>query len=143
MKTIQSLMVELMDEFSIDLLDETACRDFFLRTLHSAGVSCPECRAEVSSLRRLESFWNMQRICCQVCGRTFSAVSGTALNGIGIEFRALYMLLFLVGHGVRANKIAKPLGISSGAAYLWANKAKGKVPVLEDPAGHGGLNLEP
>jgi transposase-like protein len=143
MKTIRALMMEVMGEFSIELMEETACRDFFLRKLHPMGVFCPECKSEVISSRLLESFWNMQRIHCRDCGRSFSAVTGTVLNGIGIEWRALYMLLFLVGCGVRTNQISRPLGISNGAAYLWANKAKEKAPVSEDPVNQGGLDLEP
>jgi len=69
----------------------------------------------------------MRRVNCPFCPRTFSAVTGTAIGGIGIEFRALYVLLFMIGHGAKANNISKQLGISTGAAYVWTNKAKGKA----------------
>ena len=127
MMTIQRLMLELKEEFSIEMLDEDACRNWFLKKIHANGVHCPECGREITSARKLETFWAMRRTSCPHCGRSLSALTGTALNKITIEFRALYLLLFMIGHGgrgVHVNNIAKQLGISTGAAYFWANKAK-------------------
>lgn len=134
MKTIPDIMLEVKDGFSIGMLDEDACRDWFLRKIHAAGVRCPGCKGEITSERKLQTFWAMRRVACPFCSRSFSAVTGTALNGIGIEFRALYLLLFMVAHGAHVNNISKQLGISTGAAYVWANKAKGKT---SDPSGPG------
>lgn len=124
MNTVADMMLEMKKEFSIEMLDEDACREWFLKKIHAGGVHCPECSKEIASKRKLDTFWGMRRVNCPFCGRSFSAVTGTPLNGIGIEFRALYLLLFMVSHGVRVNRIADQLGISTGAAYLWANKAK-------------------
>jgi transposase-like protein len=126
MKTVADLMMEIRDGFSIEMLNEEGCRDWILKKIHPRGVFCPGCGEEVTSGKKLQTFWDMRRVNCPHCKRSFSAVTGTPLNGIGIEWRALYLLLFLVGHGVQANSISRQLGISNGAAYLWANKAKGK-----------------
>lgn len=129
MKTIRSLMLEVGEEFSIEMLDEEACRAWFLRRIHSGGVFCPGCCQEVTGEKKLKAFWAMRRTTCPACGRTFSAVTGTALHGIGIEFRALYLLLFMIGRGVSVNKVRRQIGISTGAAYIWANKAKEEAPL--------------
>jgi transposase-like protein len=124
MMTTQALMLEIRRGFSIEMLNEEACRDWFLRKLHPDGARCPKCGQEITSEKKANSYWDMKRVSCLACGRSFSAVTGTSLHKIGIEFRALYLLLFLVTHGVRVNRIAANLGISTGAAYLWANRAK-------------------
>lgn len=124
MMSTQALMMEIRRGFSIEMLNEEACRDWFLRKLHPEGARCPECGHEIISEKKASSFWELKRVTCLACGRTFSAVTGTSLHKIGIEFRALYLLLFMVAHGIRVNKIAAQLGISNGAAYMWANKAK-------------------
>lgn len=127
MKTVPDLMMEVKEEFSVEMLNEDACRNWFLRKFHHEGVFCPECSREITSEKKLQAFWAMRRVSCPFCNRRFSAVTGTVLSGIGIEFRALYILLFMVGHGAKANNISKQLGISNGAAYVWANRAKGKA----------------
>jgi transposase-like protein len=133
MKTVQALMMEIEEEFSIEMLNEDACRDWFLRKIHSDGIFCPYCHEAIASERLLKTFWSMKRIHCPGCGRTFSAVTGTVLNGIGIEFRALYLLLFMIGCGVSVNKVKRQIGISTGAAYIWANKAKSAASLPEEP----------
>lgn len=127
MKTVADLVVEVTEGFSIGMLSEESCRGWILQKLHPEGVFCPDCGAEITSPKRVAAFWAMGRVLCPNCARTFSAVTGTALNGIGIEFRALYLLLFLVGCGISVNRVARQLGISNGTAYLWARKAKGIV----------------
>lgn len=127
MKSIPELMMEIRDGFSIELISEDACRDWFLRTIHPSGAFCPECNHAVTGEKKLQAFWSLRRVTCQFCGRTFSAVTGTALKGIGIDFRALYILLFMVSHGTPAKNVSKQLRISNGAAYVWTNKAKGKL----------------
>ncbi|BET58115.1 MULTISPECIES: hypothetical protein [Geobacter] len=124
MMTVADVMLEVNKGFSIGMLDEDACREWFLKKIHAEGVRCPRCNKEITSKRKLDTFWAMRRVNCPFCSRSFSAVTGTPLNGIGIEFRSLYLLLFMVSHGIRVNRIADQLRISTGAAYLWANKAK-------------------
>lgn len=140
MKTVQDMMLKIKEEFSIDMLSEDACREWFLGKIHAEGVRCPGCNREITTKRKLQTFWDMRRVNCPFCSRSFSAVTGTPLNGIGIEYRALYLLLFMAAHGVHVNTIAKQLGISTGAAYLWANKAKkGDTSTTDEPQGdhHG------
>ncbi len=127
MKTVADLMMEIRNGFSVDMLDEERCRAFFTKKLHPEGVFCPSCGAAVTSEKRLLAFWALRRVSCSSCARSFSALTGTALNGIGIEFRALYLLLLLVDLGVQPNKVSRQIGISNGAAYLWASKAKGNA----------------
>ncbi|MBJ6798632.1 IS1 family transposase [Geomonas propionica] len=126
MKTVGDIVLELKSEFTVDVLDEDACRAWFLRKLHLHGAHCPECGREVVSERKLATFWGLGRVKCsdESCNKTFSALTGTVLSGLGIEFRALYLLLFMAGCGVNVNRIAPQLGISVSAAYLWAKKAK-------------------
>jgi len=139
-KTIPGLMLEVVEGFSIETLNEEACRDWFLARLHPGGAFCPECRTEITSPKVLARFWSMGRVACHApnCNRSFSAVTGTALNGVGIEFRALYLLLLMIGCGVSVNKVARQLGISNGAAYAWARKAKGMTSLDESEEGKGG-----
>jgi len=127
MKSVNDLKIEIVQEFSADFLDEDLCRNWFLHKLHPEGVFCPGCGKEVVSERRLTTLWDMGRITCpaESCEKTFSLLSGTTLNGLGMSFRVLYLLLFMLGCGVSASKVSGQLGISTAAAYIWANKAKG------------------
>lgn len=132
MKTIPDIMMEVKREFSIEMLNEDACREWFLRNIHPSGIFCPECNREIIKEKKLRTLWAMRRVSCPFCNRSFSLLTGTELNGIGIDFRALYILLFMVSHDVHVNNVAKQLGISTGAAYFWANKAKRKTSAMAD-----------
>jgi hypothetical protein len=125
MTTVKDFMLKIREVFSIETLSsEEACRSWFLHELNPAGALCPGCELEITNERKLASYWSLKRVTCSGCNRTFSAVSDSVLNGLGIDFRVLYLLLFLVGSGVNANKFYRQLGISSGAAYIWQNKTK-------------------
>jgi len=43
MKTVQNLMMEVKEEFSVEMLSEEACRDWFLRKIHHEGLFCQVC----------------------------------------------------------------------------------------------------
>jgi Transposase and inactivated derivatives len=126
MKTVSDIVLELKSEFSADVLDENLCRDWFLKKLHPDGVYCPQCGLPVTGEKKLGRFWTLDRIQCSegTCRKSFSALTGTSLNGLGISFRVLYILLFMTACGMNVNRIAPQLGISVGTAYIWANKAK-------------------
>jgi transposase-like protein len=125
MMTVNELMLKIQEAFSIETLSsEDVCRDWFLQELHPAGAVCPECNVEIASNRKLESYRLLKRVTCSACNRTFTGLTGTVLNGLGLDFRALYLFLFMISCGVSANKFYRQLGISSGAAYIWQNKAK-------------------
>ena len=129
MITVADIMAEVRSGFSTQLLSEMACREWFLKRLHPNGVFCPQCGAPISNPKALERFWELHRVKCGApgCAKGFSALTGTALNKISLDFKTLYLLLFLVDDGIPANKVAQRLGISIGAAYIWANKAKSNL----------------
>lgn len=126
MKMVSDIVLELKSEFTADVLDEDLCRDWFLKKLHPNGGCCPQCGLPVTGEKKLARFWGLGRVQCSegTCRKSFSALTGTSLNGLGIPFRVLYLLLFMVGCGANVNRIAPNLGISVGTAYVWANKAK-------------------
>ena len=51
-------MVDAVQAFGIDFLDETACRLWILKSLHGeSAIQCPECGSELTE-KGLQRFWS-------------------------------------------------------------------------------------
>jgi len=115
-------MVDAVQAFGVDFLDETACRMWILKSLHGeSAVQCPECGSELTE-KGLQRFWSGCRVRCCGCGKFFTALTGTVLSGVHLEFRAIMLIAVFLFFGVKADYIATKLSISTETVRIWKNK---------------------
>ncbi|WKZ34017.1 MAG: hypothetical protein QY316_06365 [Thermodesulfobacteriota bacterium] len=113
--------------FSVDFLDEAACRAWVLRNLHPGEARCPGCRASVEGPGAVRNFWAGERCACKLCGRKFTAVSGTFLQGAQLAFRQVFLMAALMEvreHGLDIKLIAGMIGVSPDTIRIWLRKFK-------------------
>lgn len=104
--------------FSAEFLDEGACRYALLQNMHQGHATCPRCRSAIVS----SGFWAGKRTRCQSCGKFFTAVTGTFLNGTHFDFRTVFCIALFLEAGLTHKKIGALLDISPETVRLWKMK---------------------
>ena len=108
--------------FSADFLDEVACRRWILETMYDAVCfTCPQCSAPLTE-KGLRHFWLSERIRCYACGKFFTALSGTFLQGCHLAFREIILLAVFLCFKIHHREIARILKISPETVRLWHKK---------------------
>lgn len=107
--------------FNANFLDYEFARIWVLKRLHPDGAYCPGCGVAVHE-NKMQRFWSNQRISCRVCGKYFTALTGTFVAGCQMDFRSLILLSFLLALDVNAQIIARIIGISKENVRLWRLK---------------------
>jgi hypothetical protein len=115
---------EAFEAFNAEFFDETKCKEWILKKMHPEGAFCPRCHTAIEEDRRLEHFWNGERLHCLACGKYFSALTGTILSGVHLDQRRLFLMITLCGAGINDKIIAKKLNISPESCRLWRIKFK-------------------
>ena len=114
--------LEAFKALSVHFLDEENCRAWILDKLHPDGACCPGCHRAIDEHRRLDHFFKGERLRCQGCGKYFSALTGTILNGAHLDMRGLFLLAVLSGAGISDKIIASKLNITRESVRLWRLK---------------------
>ena len=112
----------VLKSFNADYLDEVACRTWILEGLHGDNAHCPGCGALILDMKRLQRFWNIQRLKCEQCGVFFTALTDTIFSGSHMSLREIYLMLVLLGLGIKDKLIAEKLKVSQESIRLWRNK---------------------
>ncbi len=112
---------DVADVFNANFLDYEFARIWILKRLHPDGAHCPGCGVVIPD-NKLQRFWLNQRISCRVCGKYFTALTGTFIAGCQIDFRGLILLSFLLAIGIHDQIIARIIGISKENVRLWRLK---------------------
>ena len=108
--------------FSADFLDEDTCRRWILGIIyHEKDFSCPQCSAPLTG-KGLLRFRAAQRVRCHACGKFFTALTGTFLQGCHLTFRQIILLAVFLYFGIRHEAIANKVGISEETVRLWQKK---------------------
>lgn len=128
MQAIARVLEEVKEGFRLDLLSEESCRNWFLQRVHPEGAFCPKCRAGVPGEKSKQSFWKMRRVKCTSCRVMFNAATDTVLEGLKIDFRELYILLFMTGCGLSIYQVAEKIGVSHQTVRAWESKFRGGEP---------------
>lgn len=105
-----------------DKLDEAACRLWVLHQLHPEGARCPACGAPVNSGRPLASWQAMKRVCCNSCGKYFTAATGTILQKMKISVRQLMLIAWGLCLGLGISHIAGICGVDESTVWHWRVK---------------------
>jgi len=112
---------EILHHFGVGFLDESSCREWVILFLYRDGIVCPGCGIAVQD-RNLRRFWLGKRIRCHRCGKFFTALTGTFLSGIHLDFRRIVLLLLFVALGMDNTFIARRLNCSPETVRLWKKK---------------------
>lgn len=109
-------------DFGAQFLDETACRRWILTAIHrDRDIKCPECHMPLNE-HAVRRFWEAKRIRCKSCGKFFTALTGTFLNGCHLDFRKIMLLAVLLHFRIRHDVIAGKLAISQETVRLWQKR---------------------
>ena len=116
-----AVLGEILDSFGVDFLEEGRCREWIISLLYRDGIVCPGCGIPIkeSDLRR---FWLGKRIRCYNCEKFFTALTGTFLSGIHLDFRSIVLLLLLIALGLDNTFIARRLNCNPETVRLWKKK---------------------
>ena len=116
------LPAQVFDAFGPDFLDGDRCRDWLFWQLHPAGPACPWCGKAINSPRTLASFRQLGRVQCTVCGRFFTALSGTLLSKTGLDPAGYVLLCLLLAVGMGDQAIARKLGVNRETVRRWRQR---------------------
>jgi len=115
---------DVAENFGVEFLDEAYCRQFVLRMIHGDGdPKCPKCHA-ILRKASTRSFWEGKRIRCSLCGKFFTATTGTFLSGNHLSYRAVVLIAVLLYLDIAHKKIARILQVSTETVRLWEIKFK-------------------
>jgi transposase-like protein len=105
-----------MLQFSLDeVLDDQACYDFLLRTLHPDGLHCPSGHAlpnqQAAHDRHRTPILDYR---CRTCGTVFNLFTGTVWSKSRYRCSTIVQILRGIAQGVPTKHLAEELGIDRG-----------------------------
>ena len=108
-------------------LDEAACREHILQAVHGTDARCPGCDVRIQDTSTLKNFWGGKRCVCKRCGRWFTALSGTFLQGMQLDFRTVLLIAVLADcphPGLNVSYIARLAGVSPKTVRIWLQRLR-------------------
>src|SRR3989338_9834633 len=124
MQTPLDFMKKVKEEFSVDFFDEKVCRMAVLKMIHKEGPRCPQCGKAITSEKGIANFYELKRVFCKHCKKIFTALTGTAFNGMQLDLRTLYLLAVFLALKIDRKEIARMLNIHTETVRLWDSKFK-------------------
>ena len=122
MTTGNFLHNDVAGAFNAGFLDEVARRHWILNAVHCGqDISCPQCTAPLTR-KNILRFSLAKRIRCHACGKFFTALTGTFLQGCHLSFRQIILLAVFLHFGIRPATIADKVGVSEETVRLWQKK---------------------
>lgn len=109
-------------EFWVEALDIHACREWILQRLHPDGAYCPKCNKRIIGDDALDSFWEERRTHCKLCGKYFTARTGTLIKNTRLDAREIFLLCVTVELSVPDKKIAEILKIHLDSVRSWKKR---------------------
>ena len=111
---------DVFNRFGAYLLDEDRCREMVISKLHPAPC-CPDCAAKLTWTQDA-AFRQNKRVRCNQCGRFFTALSGSPLSGMHMDFRAFVLLCFCLEAGLNNTQISMLIGDTTDTVRAWRRK---------------------
>jgi transposase-like protein len=90
-----------------------------IERLHPQGPACPWCGMPLTSPRSRATFRQLGRVQCTICGRFFTALSGTTLNKTGLDPAGYVLLCLLLALGLGDQAIAGKLNVNRETVRRW------------------------
>jgi transposase-like protein len=95
----------------VAVLEENACRDWWLKRLHPDGACCPGCKQALTT--RVVESWRMDAtVKCTGCGTWFNNRTGTVLSSLQGSWQQLLLFLALWENRAPSAVIAKSCEMS-------------------------------
>jgi transposase-like protein len=113
-----------LENFSADCLSWLTVGHWAIDQLHPEGQRCPECKTEIVDEKRMDRWYQCERIQCKSCGRFFTSLTGTILQASQLDPREIYLLAVLSELEVPAAKIASVIDIHKDTVRAWQQKFK-------------------
>ncbi|HBO84012.1 MAG TPA: hypothetical protein DD641_03380 [Deltaproteobacteria bacterium] len=95
-----------------------------LKMIHPKGAHCPQCGKAIASDKGISNFYELKRVFCKHCKKIFTALTGTALNGMQLDVRTFYLLAVFLALKIDRKEIARLLNIHTETVRLWELKFK-------------------
>ena len=111
---------DVFNRFGAYLLDEDRCRDLVIANLHPVPA-CPGCATKLTWTQDA-AFRQNKRVRCNQCGRFFTALSGTPLSGMQMDFRTFVLLCFCLEAGLTNAQISILIGDTADTVRAWRRK---------------------
>jgi len=111
-----------LDSFSAECLAKVTVGRWVVDQLHPAGACCPHCKVGISDEKRLERWYQCERIQCKECGRFFTSLTGTILQSSQLDPVEVYLLAVLSELEVPAAKIAAVIDVHKDTVRNWQAK---------------------
>lgn len=108
--------------FGPEYLDESRCRGWILGRIHPRGAFCPGCGRPVDDGRRALRFWSGKRLSCIGCGKKFTALTGTCLSGMHLDYRSLFFMLHMLDAGYSATEISGRIECDPTTVRNWRRR---------------------
>src|ERR671932_17937 len=119
-----------------ELLDEQACYDFLLRTLHPAGLHCPYGHAlptgQPPQDRHRAPIMDER---CRSCGAVFNLFTGTIWAKSRYPCSTIVQILRGIAQGVSTKHLAEELGLDRGHLLERRHRIQGLVVEQLSPFG--------
>jgi transposase-like protein len=114
--------IKCLQAFSAEFLSQPDVRRWVVNQLHSEGKRCPYCQSEVTDERRLERWYQCERIRCKSCRHFFTSLTGTILQHSPLSPQEVYLLVVLLELEAPITKIAQVLSVHVNTVRNWQLK---------------------
>lgn len=109
-------------DFTVKLLQEDCSRELILDALHPDGPHCPHCKVFIEDVVTIDNFYSGRRCKCKVCGKWFTATTGTALQNSQFNYSEMIVLCLLSSVGAANKDIAEVLKTTPQTIKTWRMK---------------------
>lgn len=113
---------ECLKDFSADSLSWDHVGRRVIDQLHPEGQRCPHCGVELVDEKRVDRWYQCERIECKSCGRFFTSLSGTILQSSPLDPREVYLLAVLSALQIPREQIADILSIHKDTVRNWQQR---------------------
>mgnify|MGYP001340717988 CR=1 FL=1 len=117
-----------LQDFCADSLSWAHVGRWVIDHLHPEGQRCPHCGAELVDEKRLERWYQCERIECKSCSRFFTSLTGTILQRSTLDPREVYLLAVLSALQVSREQIAEILDVHKDTVRNWQQRLQVKEP---------------
>lgn len=119
--------VEAARSFNAGFLSTVTSTQWLTNAIHEGGPpTCPACGTQTDDT--MSFFWRAMpraRRKCKVCGKWFTLVTGTILQGSKLRPEQVYLMAVLLGLGLENGRIAEIVDVSIETVRQWRMKLDG------------------
>jgi len=123
-KDLAPFAINILNNFSVELVDEDRCRRLVLNIFHPEGPVCCYCGSKIDRDGFVDRFYKMYSVQCPHCSKWLKATTGTFLQGSHLTFRQVVVMLLLFELNVGIGSVAQFLGVDHETVRRWRLRLK-------------------